>query len=101
MVNGSRHATASRRRPANRASSASRPQAPAACRRQYGRGSRRPRAMLASRPPKSASTSTRGNGGAPIGAASFWECRAAQSRQARPEELGTGKPSWGTTKGAL
>ena len=36
--------------------------------------------------PKSASSSTRGSGGAPNGAASSWECRAAQSRQARPEE---------------
>ena len=43
-----------------------------------------------------ASSSTRGGGWAPApgGPASSWECRAAQSRQARPEEAQ--EPSWGS-----
>eukprot|EP00964_Phaeocystis_antarctica_P109833 scaffold74249_cov69-Phaeocystis_antarctica.AAC.1 len=48
---------------------------------------------------KAASSSTRGSGWAPSGSASFWECRAAQSRQARPEEAQ--EPSSGTAKTAL
>ena len=45
------------------------------------------------------SSSRRGNGWAPSGPASPWECRATQSRQARPEEAQ--EPSWGAaTKGA-
>ena len=36
-------------------------------------------------------------GWAPSGLASSWECRAARSRQARPEEAQ--EPSWGTAKG--
>ena len=39
----------------------------------------------------------RGGGGAPSGWASLWECRAAQSRQARPEEAQGA--SWGAAKG--
>eukprot|EP00964_Phaeocystis_antarctica_P067503 scaffold40866_cov44-Phaeocystis_antarctica.AAC.1 len=35
---------------------------------------------------EAASSGTRGTGGASSGTASSWECRAAQSRQARPEE---------------
>ena len=35
---------------------------------------------------EAARLSPRGGGGAPSGRASPWECRAAQSRQARPEE---------------
>ena len=46
---------------------------------------------------EAASSSTRGSGGAPSGPASSWECRAAQSHQARPEEAQ--EPSWGTAKG--
>ena len=45
------------------------------------------------------STSTRGGGWAPTSWVSPWECRAAQSRQAYPEEAQ--EPSWGTAKGAL
>ena len=47
-----------------------------------------------------ARSSTRGGGWAPSGWASLWECRAAQSRQARPEEAQ--EPSWGggTDKGS-
>ena len=41
--------------------------------------------------------SPRGGGGAPSGWASLWECRAAQSRQARAEEAQGA--SWGTAKG--
>ena len=44
-----------------------------------------------------ARSSTRGTGWAPSGWASPWECRAAQSRQARPQEVQ--EPSWGTAKG--
>jgi len=40
-------------------------------------------------------SSSRGRGGAPSGPASSWECRAALSRQACPEEAH--EPSWGTT----
>ena len=40
--------------------------------------------------------SPRGGGGAPSGWASPWECRADQSRQARPEEAQGA--SWGTAK---
>ena len=47
---------------------------------------------------EAASSSNRGSGWAPSGSASPWECRAAQSRQARPEEAQ--EPSWGTAKGA-
>eukprot|EP00964_Phaeocystis_antarctica_P018194 scaffold10072_cov27-Phaeocystis_antarctica.AAC.2 len=36
--------------------------------------------------------------GAPSGPASSWECRAAQSYQARPKEAQA--PSWGAAKGA-
>eukprot|EP00964_Phaeocystis_antarctica_P078999 scaffold49166_cov58-Phaeocystis_antarctica.AAC.1 len=39
------------------------------------------------------------SGWAPRGPASFWECRAAQSRQARPGEAQ--EPSWGAAKRAL
>ena len=46
---------------------------------------------------EAASSATRGGGGAPSGWASLWECRAAQSHQARPEEVQ--EPSWGTVKG--
>ena len=35
--------------------------------------------------------SPRGGGGAPSGWASLWECRAARSRQARPEEAQGGE----------
>ena len=35
----------------------------------------------------------------PSGPASSWECRAAQSRQARPEEAQ--EPRWGAAKGTL
>ena len=46
------------------------------------------------------STSTRGGGWAPTSWVSpSWECRAAQSRLAYPEEAQ--EPSWGTAKGAL
>ena len=38
-----------------------------------------------------------GSGWVPSGLASSWEYRAAQSRQARPEEAQ--EPSWGTAKG--
>eukprot|EP00964_Phaeocystis_antarctica_P013141 scaffold7206_cov57-Phaeocystis_antarctica.AAC.2 len=48
---------------------------------------------------EAARSSNRGSGWAPRGPASSWECRAAQSRQARPEEAQ--EPSWGTAKGAL
>ena len=43
--------------------------------------------------------SSRGSDGALSGPASPWERRAAQSRQARPEEAQ--EPSWGPAKGAL
>ena len=46
-----------------------------------------------------AGSSTRGSGWAPSGPASSWECRAAQSCQARSEEAQ--EPSWGAAKGAL
>ena len=48
---------------------------------------------------EAASSTTRGDGWAPSGPASFWESRAAQSRQARPEKAQ--EPSWGSAKGAL
>ena len=54
------------------------------------------------KPPTSqeaAGSSTRGSGWALSELASFWECRAAQSRQARPEEAQ--EPSWVTAKEAL
>ena len=41
----------------------------------------------------------RGSGGEPSGWASAWECRAGQSRQARPEEAH--EPSPGTDQGPL
>ena len=44
---------------------------------------------------EAASSSTRGSGWALGRPASSWECRAAQSRQARPEEEAQ-EPSWGT-----
>eukprot|EP00964_Phaeocystis_antarctica_P039296 scaffold22481_cov49-Phaeocystis_antarctica.AAC.1 len=47
---------------------------------------------------EAASSSSRGSGWAPRGPASPWEYRAAQSRQARPEEAQ--EPSWGTGKGS-
>ena len=46
---------------------------------------------------EAASSSTRGSGWAPSGLASSWECRAVQSRQARPEEAQGA--SWGPAKG--
>eukprot|EP00964_Phaeocystis_antarctica_P059909 scaffold35667_cov63-Phaeocystis_antarctica.AAC.2 len=46
-----------------------------------------------------ASSSTRGGGWEPSGSASSWECRAAQSRQACPEEAQ--EPSWCTAKRAI
>ena len=46
---------------------------------------------------EAASSSTRGSGWAPSGRASPWECRAAQNRQARPEEVQG--PSWANAKG--
>ena len=46
-----------------------------------------------------AGSSTRGSGWAPCGPAASWECRAAQSRQAPPEEAQA--PSSGTAKEAL
>eukprot|EP00964_Phaeocystis_antarctica_P019634 scaffold10832_cov45-Phaeocystis_antarctica.AAC.5 len=45
---------------------------------------------------EAASSSTRGSGWALGGPASCWECRAAQNRQARPEEAQ--EPSFGTAK---
>eukprot|EP00964_Phaeocystis_antarctica_P160036 scaffold131368_cov63-Phaeocystis_antarctica.AAC.2 len=48
---------------------------------------------------EAASSSTRGDGWAPSGPASFWESRSAQSRQARSEKAQ--EPSWGTAKGEL
>eukprot|EP00964_Phaeocystis_antarctica_P096583 scaffold62868_cov28-Phaeocystis_antarctica.AAC.1 len=45
---------------------------------------------------EAASSSNRGSGWAPRGPASSWECRAAQSRQARPEEAQ--EASWGAAK---
>eukprot|EP00964_Phaeocystis_antarctica_P058822 scaffold34897_cov59-Phaeocystis_antarctica.AAC.5 len=48
-----------------------------------GRG--RPKAVK-SAALEAARSSTRGSGWAPSGPASSWECRAAHSRQARPEE---------------
>eukprot|EP00964_Phaeocystis_antarctica_P153135 scaffold121271_cov51-Phaeocystis_antarctica.AAC.2 len=47
---------------------------------------------------EAAGSSIRGGGGAPGGPASSWECRAAQSRQVRPEEAH--RASWGTAKEA-
>jgi hypothetical protein len=44
-------------------------------------------------------SSSRGSGGALRRPASPWEGRAAQRRQARPEE--EQEPSWGAAKGAL
>ena len=38
-------------------------------------------------------------GGVPVAGASPWECRAAQSRQARPKEAQ--QPSSGTAKGRM
>ena len=46
---------------------------------------------------EAAGSSTRGSGWVPSGLASYWECRTAQSHQARPEEAQ--EPSWGTAKG--
>ena len=46
---------------------------------------------------EAAGSSSRGSGWAPSGPASAWECRAAQSRQARPEEAQ--EPSWGAARG--
>eukprot|EP00964_Phaeocystis_antarctica_P153047 scaffold121129_cov33-Phaeocystis_antarctica.AAC.1 len=46
---------------------------------------------------EAARSSTRGSGWALSGSASSWECRAAQSRQARPKEAQG--PSWGAAKG--
>ena len=48
---------------------------------------------------EAARSSTRGGGWGPSGWASLWEYRAAQSRQARPEEAQGA--SWGTAKGSL
>eukprot|EP00964_Phaeocystis_antarctica_P062238 scaffold37273_cov56-Phaeocystis_antarctica.AAC.5 len=48
---------------------------------------------------EAASSSTRCSGWVPSGWASSWECRAAQSRQARPEEAQ--EPSSGTAKTAV
>ena len=48
---------------------------------------------------EAASSSARGSGWALSGPASSWECRAAQSRQVRPEEAQ--EPSLGTAKGGL
>eukprot|EP00964_Phaeocystis_antarctica_P136022 scaffold100416_cov33-Phaeocystis_antarctica.AAC.1 len=48
---------------------------------------------------EAARSSTRGSGWVPSGLASSRECRAAQSRQAGPEEAQ--EPSWGTAKAAL
>ena len=48
---------------------------------------------------EAAGSSNRGSGCAPSGWASPWECRAAQSRQVRPEE--EQEASWGAAKGAL
>ena len=48
---------------------------------------------------EAARSSTRGGGWALSVPASAWECRAAQSREARPEEAQ--EPSCGTAKGAL
>ena len=45
---------------------------------------------------EAAGSGSRGSGWAPSGPASSWECRAAQSRQARPEEAQ--EPSWGAAK---
>eukprot|EP00964_Phaeocystis_antarctica_P076377 scaffold47222_cov72-Phaeocystis_antarctica.AAC.2 len=45
------------------------------------------------------SSSIRSRDRAPGGQGSSWECRAARSRWARPEEAQ--EPSWGTAKGAL
>ena len=46
---------------------------------------------------QAADASPRGSGGVPpVAWASPWECRAAQSRQARPEEAWD--PSWGAAK---
>jgi hypothetical protein len=42
------------------------------------------------------SSSSRGSGWAPSGPASPWECRAARSHQARPEEAQ--EASWGAAK---
>eukprot|EP00964_Phaeocystis_antarctica_P143565 scaffold109133_cov68-Phaeocystis_antarctica.AAC.1 len=42
---------------------------------------------------EAAGSSTRGGGGALSGPASSWECRAAQSRQACPEEAQ--ESTWG------
>ena len=46
---------------------------------------------------EAARSSSRGGGWAHSGSVFSWECRAAQSRQARPEEAQG--PSWGPTKG--
>ena len=46
---------------------------------------------------EAAGSSTRGSGWASSGLASSWECQAAQSRQACPEEAQ--QPSWGTAEG--
>eukprot|EP00964_Phaeocystis_antarctica_P055825 scaffold32870_cov36-Phaeocystis_antarctica.AAC.1 len=47
---------------------------------------------------EAAGSSSRGSGCALSGPACSWVPRAAQSRQARPEEAQ--EPSWGTAKGA-
>ena len=52
--------------------------------------------MVPSATLEAARLAPRGGGGAPSGRASLWECRAAQSRQARPEE--PQGASWGTAK---
>ena len=48
---------------------------------------------------EAAGSSTRGSGWALSGPTSPWECRAAQSRQARPEEAQ--EPSWGNASGVV
>ena len=52
--------------------------------------------VIGERPLKAARFSLRGGDGAPSGWASLWECRAAQGRQARPEEAQGA--SWGAAK---
>eukprot|EP00964_Phaeocystis_antarctica_P152719 scaffold120725_cov63-Phaeocystis_antarctica.AAC.1 len=48
---------------------------------------------------EAASSNTRGSGWALSRPASSWRCRAAQSRQERPEEAQ--EPGWDTAKRAL
>ena len=52
---------------------------------------------MESAPLGAARLSPRGGGEGPGGGASPWECRAAQSCQARPEKVQ--EQSWGTVKG--